>query len=299
MNKFNELPMFYTLGFYHPKFTYHQNNHIEENCYHNEFSGSILKLKDRNPTAVNYFKDILLNLLVDEEIVITTVPSHTAHQLNSGIRDLANKLVESRGKYINGIQCLERFRTIPKSSNNTHSRDKHIHLESIQIINKQLVENQNIILIDDIRTTGSSVNACKDLLKNAGAKEIKIIVLGQTIRDVERAHYSIDWHLKDSLEEIGRDAYYDRLKIDRSYEGSLDYSIEELGIDENDEERVFEIQCAIGEAIQEEFDSIDNAIEHQNDYYNESANEAHQCLNGEDYFLPNNSFMSIMLADIF
>jgi predicted amidophosphoribosyltransferase len=45
------------------------------------------------------------------------------------------------------------------------------------ILNKEKIRNRNIILFDDIYTTGATINEIKKTLKKAGAKNIKVIVL--------------------------------------------------------------------------------------------------------------------------
>jgi len=174
MNKFDKLPQLYSLGFYHPKYSYDKNGSIE-NDYFNEFSDRILAVKNWDYTAILYFRDILLKLIEDEEIAIATVPAHTPFELNSGIRDLAGYLVKSKKNYIDAVQCLKRFEQVAQSSQTRGCRSKQAHLKSIRVIDRQSLENKNVILIDDVLTTGSSVNACKELLQEAGAKEVKVL----------------------------------------------------------------------------------------------------------------------------
>ena len=41
------------------------------------------------------------------------------------------------------------------------------------------IENKKIILIDDVYTTGSTVNECSKVLKDAGAKEICVVTIAK------------------------------------------------------------------------------------------------------------------------
>lgn len=50
----------------------------------------------------------------------------------------------------------------------------------IEIKNLNQVKGKNILLVDDVYTTGSTMRACIDLLKQAGAKTIKILVMSKT-----------------------------------------------------------------------------------------------------------------------
>ncbi|HIP21469.1 MAG TPA: ComF family protein [Candidatus Pacebacteria bacterium] len=43
--------------------------------------------------------------------------------------------------------------------------------------NPEKIKNQNIILFDDVYTTGATINEARKVLKKAGAKNIKVIVL--------------------------------------------------------------------------------------------------------------------------
>ncbi len=51
---------------------------------------------------------------------------------------------------------------------------------SIGITNAHKVEGRNIILVDDVMTTGSTVSLCSKLLKKAGAKNILVLCIAAT-----------------------------------------------------------------------------------------------------------------------
>lgn len=47
------------------------------------------------------------------------------------------------------------------------------------IINSEKIRNKKIILVDDIYTTGSTVNECSKMLKQAGAREICVVAIAK------------------------------------------------------------------------------------------------------------------------
>ena len=47
------------------------------------------------------------------------------------------------------------------------------------IKNKKILQNKKIILIDDIFTTGSTVNECSKILKQSGVKQIGIFTIAK------------------------------------------------------------------------------------------------------------------------
>ncbi len=46
-----------------------------------------------------------------------------------------------------------------------------------------LVANKHILLVDDVITTGSTVESCATVLKKAGAREISVLTLARTVRE--------------------------------------------------------------------------------------------------------------------
>jgi len=54
---------------------------------------------------------------------------------------------------------------------NRQKRIKNI-IGSFAVKNKDIIKNRNIILIDDVTTTGATLNEAKKVLREAGAKKI-------------------------------------------------------------------------------------------------------------------------------
>ena len=46
---------------------------------------------------------------------------------------------------------------------------------------RKLVENEDILLVDDVFTTGATVSACAEALKTAGARNVFVLTLGRAV----------------------------------------------------------------------------------------------------------------------
>ena len=195
MKLFDDLPDLFYLGFYCPK--------DDENF--NEYSHSILELKDKEERAINSFLQKFRDVLSNEDIAIVTVPPHTSTNPSSGIRELAIQLIQLYPKFTNLVFCLERFK------DSVRDRNIENHLKSIRVSNQSLIKDKKVILIDDVLTTGSSIVACSKLLVDSGVKSIKVIVLGKTIRNIEDAHYFIeqnkDEYIQETIDELNSKHY--------------------------------------------------------------------------------------------
>jgi ComF family protein len=54
------------------------------------------------------------------------------------------------------------------------ARKNNIH-GSIEVVNRAVIKNKKILLIDDVVTTGSTINHISHLLKKYGAKEVHVL----------------------------------------------------------------------------------------------------------------------------
>lgn len=288
MSKFKNFPALFHVGFYHPKYNYYEDTY-EYNYYFNEFSQCILDLKNGDVNAIIYFKNILSKLMEDEEIVITTVPPHTAEE-SSDIQKLARYLVRDSKNYIDAIQCLERFKTVSQSSQNPGSRSEQTHLDSIRMSNPSLVKDKNVILLDDVITTGSSTNACRKIIAKMGAKEVKIVCLGKTIRQVEYAHFLVKEKLQEELQSLDAEYHSKTEEIENHFDCEIS------NVDQEDSsdlclEEIHELESSRRRDLNNICDWISSVEIHLCEY----AEEAHKALDGEDYLLPTSPFLKVFI----
>ncbi|MEA5514759.1 phosphoribosyltransferase family protein [Nodularia sp. UHCC 0506] len=255
MRFFDSLPDLFYLGFYCPT----------DSGYFNEYSNTILELKDQKEDSIIFFLKEIRKFLSDEDISIATVPSGKSSNRSSGIRELAKQLVKSYSKFTDAVFCLERF----KDSNDDRTRTIEKHLKTIKVANSSVIKNKKVILMDDVLTTGTSIQACKKLLLEAGAKEIKVIVLGKTIRNVEDAHNCIDQEdedefLKETIDQYASDYYW----ICKSYEMEKDSLKEEINT----------AHILVDEWANDQHGYVDPDDDEEHNYIKEKSQEKHEII---------------------
>ena len=76
-------------------------------------------------------------------------------------------------------KCLYKIKnTIEQSKLNKEEREKNAQ-NVYELKNGQIIENKEVLLLDDIYTTGNTVNACCEVLKKANPKKIGVLVLAK------------------------------------------------------------------------------------------------------------------------
>ena len=146
-----------------------------------EFSGFILDLKKdpgnrKRDDAVSYFVN-RLHSMIPLDWALAYIPSSDPQKVNTGIRQVARDLAV--GRRSDATACLVRARAI-KSAHSGGSRGREMHLASIRLCERHLIENRNVLLLDDVTTSGGSMNACKHILLAGGASTVTTMALGKT-----------------------------------------------------------------------------------------------------------------------
>lgn len=171
---FKELPnnpnMVNALGVYHP---YRSGT----NPNFDDYSRNILNLKNGYQIGLDYFY-ALLDKELGEGFAIAAVPSHNPESATNGIKKLAQMLCRGHNR-IDAISCLVRH-TLTTKSATTNVRNIHKHLVSIRVDSKHLIVGKDVLLLDDVTTSHSSLLACQQLLIQAGAKLVIPFALAQT-----------------------------------------------------------------------------------------------------------------------
>ena len=97
------------------------------------------------------------------------------------MRTIAKRLCEYSSRRIDGTDVLLRAFEIPKKSIGGE-RDLQKEIRSLTIRNENIIKDQQVLLMDDITTTGTSLKAGKIVLKRAGAKIVALLAIGKTIK---------------------------------------------------------------------------------------------------------------------
>ena len=112
---------------------------------------------------------------------IIPVPISTKIKMQRGYNQsflIAKKIAKSLNlEIINN--CLYKDKNIIEQSKlNKEDRQKNIQ-GVYKLINKEKLKNKKILLIDDIYTTGSTVNECSRTLRQAEIKEIGVFTIAK------------------------------------------------------------------------------------------------------------------------
>ena len=162
----------FRLGIYYPKWLRGKEKIL--NPYHDQFSKKILDLKRNSESRIDYFMQEL-NPRMGSNFAIVVVPSSDPEK-QQGIRTLGIKLANAAPGRVDANGCLVRTRSLPEE----YKRDINYQLQSINVTDTDLITGRKVLLLDDVSTSGISLEACKKLLLDAGAVEVQCAVLGKT-----------------------------------------------------------------------------------------------------------------------
>lgn len=166
----------YYLGDYHP---FKRNG--MRNPLFDDYAGLILDLKENKGEAKNYFSGRLNDALLNNpNLAILCVPSHEAFK--KGPNNEIIQLVCSHRGMVNGSNCLVRHTTVDKLASGGR-RDIDVHLNSIRLENSRILENRDILIVDDVSTSGNSLKACEAIVRRnvRSIKSLSCLVYGRTI----------------------------------------------------------------------------------------------------------------------
>ena len=189
---------------YHP---YHEGNNplFDDNC------DKILRFKEGTQEAIEHFGNMIDQDFdsIWNDCYCVAVPSHdpinnyktpqdlsgqnlssvqflimSPQSKNSAVYELIERLAKKHKGLHNGSAVLIRTQRVAKKSFGGN-RDISVDLGSIEINSKCgiNISGKNVLLIDDVITTGNSIAACKMILKKGGAKNVYVLCLAKTSRD--------------------------------------------------------------------------------------------------------------------
>ena len=111
------------------------------------------------------------------EIVFGFVPGHSPSSPDSFmISELAR--IDEGPHFAVDPKMLKRHKTVEKQATGG-PRSIEIHLNSIRV--KGDVNGKIVCILDDVWTSGCTMNACVQLLEEKGAKEVYTLIIGKTV----------------------------------------------------------------------------------------------------------------------
>ncbi|MCA1053643.1 HAD-IA family hydrolase [Rossellomorea aquimaris] len=155
---------------------FYLDSYIPEKRKDDFFSLNIIKVKNKEESGIKYFLERFENILIDG-IAICFVPSSDKDNIYTGIRRIAQGLISNEA--IDAIDSLFRYQSKEKSSQGGN-RSIEAHLNTMIVRNESKIKGNHILLLDDITTTGSALNATEQLLLKAGALHVTKLALGKT-----------------------------------------------------------------------------------------------------------------------
>lgn len=119
--------------------------------------------------------------------IIMPVPIHKKRKAQRGYNqselictELVRIIKENKiGTIFLEKNCLQKVKhNLPQSSLNRKERVENVK-QVYSLRHPERIKGKNIILVDDIYTTGSTVNACAKILKENGAKTIIVVTIAK------------------------------------------------------------------------------------------------------------------------
>jgi len=159
--------------------------------YDEHSRGPILALKhgDRLDLAPHFTRwlDRGGRALLDETDVILPVPLHVTRlwtRRYNQAAELARALSRLSGKSLN-VLALTRSRSTESQGAMRSARARRRNMLGafrVSPRHKSAIAGRNVLLIDDVLTTGATVEACARALKRAGAAKVFVLALARVVR---------------------------------------------------------------------------------------------------------------------
>lgn len=122
----------------------------------------------------------------DEIDLITSVPINTKRMLRRKFNQsaaIANEVEKHIGRKLCNHNIIKRCKNIPNQTGLSRKQRLKNVKNAFEINNnlKSYIEGMNILLIDDVHTTGATISECSKVLKNSGVNKVFVLTVARTI----------------------------------------------------------------------------------------------------------------------
>lgn len=170
----------------------YKNRHFKKHLYIFKYEGIIKQrlIKYKFNEKIYIYKAFVNFMLKNKKVcrflknydIIIPVPIHKNRKLERGYNQsalLAKKIANNFKSlhYIDDV-LLKKVDNKPQSTKNKTDRQKDV-IGVYYLRNEYKINNKKILLLDDIYTTGSTVNECCKILKQAKPKWLDVITIAK------------------------------------------------------------------------------------------------------------------------
>ena len=174
------------------KYLYHNENNKQDDIFYLLKYKDIIRKKmiDYKFNDKSYLHHMFYEILIKNKKtckfsknydIIIPVPIHKKKWRTRGYNQselIARKMAKNFHIPINTKILLKTKNTPMQSSLGKDDRIKNIQ-KVYKVEYQEKIENKNVLLVDDIYTTGATVKECKRVLQLAGAKKVGIVIIAK------------------------------------------------------------------------------------------------------------------------
>ena len=123
-----------------------------------------------------WLEGILLREQNQGNVAIAIVPGHSPESAPNFLHAIVDGIISETTIT---KTLLHRISKVPKATS-TGIRCQALHEQTIAITDPESVADKVVYVIDDIETSGATLRACRKLMMDAGAAQVKLLAVGKT-----------------------------------------------------------------------------------------------------------------------
>jgi len=163
--------------------------------YEGALRESVLQLK-RQPHIPRHLETLLLAAAGREPLNLSTriipVPLHPRRLRSRGFNQasiLAQAVSKGFGLPSDEVSLVRVSSTEKYRAGLDAKGRRDTVTGAFQVRHAQLVTNENILLVDDVFTTGATVSTCAEVLMKAGAKSVFVLTIAQSLKPLPATYF--------------------------------------------------------------------------------------------------------------
>lgn len=161
-----------------------ENGNLSYGFYGGTLKTLILKFKYESDFTAGYLlSKLLVEMIKENEIyadVICYVPMTKKSEKKRGFNQ-CEVIARHMGYHINVpvSDCIKKIKNTKEQKTLTKEERVKSIKGAFKVSRIKDIKNKNVILIDDVMTTGATINECKDVLKKSGVNKITVLTIAK------------------------------------------------------------------------------------------------------------------------